>query len=204
MPVATAARKGTDSKTDKGYLSLKADLNKPESVPAVFEAVEKEFGTAPSVIIYNAAALTPPPDKDSALSIPVGAFADNLNVNVVSSYAAAQEATKGWSTLPAGSSKLFIYTGNAQNQMVIPMPMMLNLGVGKAASAHWVGFADTVYKAQGYRFIYADERNADGKMKGMELDAPAHGEFYTQLAKSAEGIPWEATFVKGQGYVSFK
>lgn len=54
------------------------------------------------------------------------------------------------------------------------------------------------------RFMYADERNVDGKMKGMELDGPAHGEFYTQLAKSTEGVPWEATFVKGKGYVAFK
>lgn len=149
--VAMAARKGIDSKTDKGYLSLKADFNNPESIPAVFHAVKKEFGAAPSVVIYNAAALTPPPDKDSALSIPVGSFAENLNVNVISPYAAAQEAVKGWDTLPAGGSKLFIYTGNAQNGMIIPMPMILNLGVGKAASAHWVGFADGAYKAQGYR-----------------------------------------------------
>jgi len=31
------------------------------------------------------------------------------------------------------------------------VPMMLNLGVGKAASAYWVGLADGAYSAQGYR-----------------------------------------------------
>lgn len=149
--VAIASRSGTNSKNNKGFLSLKADFSQPECIPGVFEAVKNEFGAAPSVIVYNAAALTPPPDDSSALSIPLGAFAEDLNVNVASPYAAAQEAIKGWSTLPAGGSKLFIYTGNMQNEMIVPMPMMLTLGVGKAASAHWVGFADGAYKAQGYR-----------------------------------------------------
>lgn len=41
-------------------------------------------------------------------------------------------------------------------------------------------------------------------MKGMALDGPAHGDFYVQLAKSTSGVPWQATFVKDKGYVSFK
>lgn len=51
---------------------------------------------------------------------------------------------------------------------------------------------------------YNDERHPDGKFKGMALDGPAHGDFYAQLAKSTEGVPWHATFVKDKGYVSFK
>ena len=54
------------------------------------------------------------------------------------------------------------------------------------------------------RFIYTDERHADGTLKGMAIDGPAHGDFYAQLAKSTEGVPWHATFVKDKGYVSFK
>lgn len=54
------------------------------------------------------------------------------------------------------------------------------------------------------RFIYADERYPDGKLKGNDIDGPAHGEFYTQLAKSTEGVPWLATFVKNKGYVQFE
>ena len=41
-------------------------------------------------------------------------------------------------------------------------------------------------------------------MKGMGLDGPAHGEFYTQLANHEGNVPWDATFVKGKGYVEFK
>jgi len=38
----------------------------------------------------------------------------------------------------------------------------------------------------------------------MALDGPAHGEFYPQLAEHPENVPWQVTFVKGKGYVSFK
>lgn len=55
------------------------------------------------------------------------------------------------------------------------------------------------------RFFYADERATDGKMKGMQLDGPAHAEFYAQLAEQEQekAVPWHATFVKDQGYVKF-
>mgnify|MGYP001590682130 CR=1 FL=1 len=53
------------------------------------------------------------------------------------------------------------------------------------------------------RFFYADERHADGKNKGMNLDGDAHGEFYVQLADHEANVPWQATFVKGKGYVKF-
>lgn len=149
--VAGASRKGSDSKTPDGTLSMKADFSQPESVPSVFDKVKAEFGAPPSIVIYNAAALTPPPDKDSALSIPAAKVTSDLNVNVVSAYVAAQEAIKGWATLPTQAKKLFIYTGNVQNEAVLPVPMMLNLGVGKAASAYWLGVADGAYAAHGYR-----------------------------------------------------
>lgn len=53
------------------------------------------------------------------------------------------------------------------------------------------------------RFFYADERYADGKNKGMDIDGDAHGEFYAQLADHEANVPWQATFVKGKGYVKF-
>lgn len=53
------------------------------------------------------------------------------------------------------------------------------------------------------RFFYADERKEDGSIKGMELDGEAHGEFFAELAKHEGNIPWDATFVKGKGFVDF-
>lgn len=76
-------------------MTLKADFTKPELTAEVFEKVEAEFQAAPSVVIYNAAALTPPPSQDSMFSIPADKFGLDLNVNTVSPYVAAQEAMIG-------------------------------------------------------------------------------------------------------------
>lgn len=149
--VAVTSRSGSGTKTAKGFLSLKADFTKPESIPALFDAVKSEFRTFPSVVIYNAAALTNPPDNDSVLSIPAENVALDLNVNTISPYVAAQQAVSGWETLPKDTKKTFIYTGNISNVSIIPMPLILNLGVGKSASAYWLGVADATYSARGFR-----------------------------------------------------
>ncbi|KAI1347862.1 NAD(P)-binding protein [Xylaria sp. FL0043] len=202
--VAIASREETGGQNEKGYLSLKAEFNDPESIPALFDAVKAEFKAAPSVVVYNASAITPPPNKDSVLSIAASNVAADLNVNTVSPYAAAQQAIAGWETLPEGTKKTFIYTGSILNTVILPVPLMQNLGMGKAATAYWVGLADTLYATKGYRFFYADERHEDGKAKAAQLDGPAHAEFYAKLAKHEGKVPWNATFVKGKGYVQFK
>lgn len=223
--IALVSRKKTGARTTEGYLSLQADFSDPDAIPPVFEAVKKDLGAAPSVVIYNAAGFTPPPDKDSVLSIPSDRFASDLNLNTVSPYVAAQESLKGWRTLPEDTKKTFIYTGNKSNVAILPMAMTLTLGVGKAASAYWLGSADNAYFGQGIRcvflyimfsactpllsdtfvsrFFYADQRKEDGSLAGFDLDGPAHGTFYPQLAKH-ENIPWLATFVKDKGYVKFE
>jgi NAD(P)-dependent dehydrogenase (short-subunit alcohol dehydrogenase family) len=147
--VAVASRSGKAS--SEGYLSLKADFSKPDSIPEVFSAVRSHFNAAPNVVVYNAAALTLPPDPLSLLSLPKEAFVSDLNVNTVSSYVAAQQAVLGWESLPKDVKKTFIYTGNILNTAVAPVPIFLNLGVGKAASAFWVGSADGLYADKGFR-----------------------------------------------------
>ncbi|KAK9235975.1 hypothetical protein V1525DRAFT_408368 [Lipomyces kononenkoae] len=202
--VAVASRSGTGTKTDKGFLSLRADFTKPDSIPALFDAVKTEFHASPSVVIYNAAALTNPPDQDNIFSIPAESVALDLNVNTISPYVAAQQAVSGWETLPTETKKTFIYTGNILNVSIVPMPLILDLGMGKSASAFWIGSADAAYSARGYRFFYAAERTEDGKNKGTAIDGTAHGGFYAQLANHDENVPWHATFVKDKGYVQFK
>lgn len=149
--VVVVSRSGSGTKTAEGVLSLKADFAKPESIPALFDAVKTEFQTFPSVVIYNAGSLTPPPDKDSVFSIPAERVAFDLNVNTISPYVAAQQAVSGWETLPKETKKTFIYTGNITNVSIVPMPMMLDVGMGKSASAFWIGAADTLYSAKGFR-----------------------------------------------------
>lgn len=224
--IVVTSRHGTGAKTPEGYFSLKADFNKPESIPSVFDTIKSEFNASPSVVVYNAAAATTPPKQDSVLSLPLDNFNADLNVNTVSAYVAAQQAVLGWDTLPADTKKSFIYTGNILNISILPVPFVLTLGTGKAASAFWLGLSDATYAPKGFRsvepkisplphlmniltclrfrFFYADERNEDGTPVGNNIDGPAHGEFYAQLASREQNIPWHATFVKGKGYVEFK
>jgi NAD(P)-dependent dehydrogenase (short-subunit alcohol dehydrogenase family) len=148
--VAVVSRSATPGTTPEGYLSIKADVSDPASIPSVFETVKSTLKSAPTVVVYNAASLTPPPDENSVLSVPVERFVNDLQINTVSAYAAAQESLKGFD--PAAEAKgVFIYTGNGLNSAVLPVPVFLTLGVGKSASAHWVGLADALYAKQGYR-----------------------------------------------------
>jgi NAD(P)-dependent dehydrogenase (short-subunit alcohol dehydrogenase family) len=147
--VAIVSRSG--NKTADGILSLKADFTKPDSIPSLFDAVKTEFHTAPSVVIYNAAALTMPPVQDSLFSTSAESVDADLNINTISPYVAAQQAVIGWETLPKNTKKTFIYTGNILNVSIVPVPMMLTLGMGKAASAFWIGLADAMYSSKGFR-----------------------------------------------------
>ncbi len=52
-----------------------------------------------------------------------------------------------------------------------------------------------------HRFFYADERKDDGASIGADVNGDAHADFYAELAAAGEDIPWQATFVKGKGYV---
>ena len=85
------------------------------------------------------------------MSIPTASIASDLAVNTVSPYMAAQQAVQGWETLPQEIKKTFIYTGNILNTTVPPVPAMLTLGIGKSASAYWVGVADGTYTSRGFR-----------------------------------------------------
>jgi NAD(P)-dependent dehydrogenase (short-subunit alcohol dehydrogenase family) len=149
--VAIVSRKGTGTRDAEGFLSLKADFTQPDSIPGLFDAVKAEFHTAPSVVIYNAATLTPQPDQNNPLSIPVENISKDLNVNTVTPYVAAQEALKGWETLSKETKKTFIYTGNGLNVNISPLAFVLNLGIGKRASSYWIGLADSKFSAQEYR-----------------------------------------------------
>jgi len=117
-----------------------------------------ELHTPPTVVIYNAGSFTAPPDADSVLSITAASVVRDLNINTISPYVAAQQAVAGWAaTLDSDSDaqKTFIYTGNKTNEQIVPMPMFQNIGMGKSASAFWIGMADATYEAKKYRYVCA-------------------------------------------------
>ena len=153
--VAIVSRSGSGANTapNEGFLSLEGDFTKPDSIPALFKAVESEFKAPPSVIVYNAGARTVPPVADKLFSNPAENLVSDFNVNVLSPYIAAQQAVLGWEKLPKEIKRTFIYTGNVMNTLIIPMAAAVNLGMGKSASSYWVGLADTLYKAEGSRWV---------------------------------------------------
>ncbi|KAM0510835.1 hypothetical protein ACHAPE_010495 [Trichoderma viride] len=84
--------------------------------------------------------------------------------------------------------------------VVLPL---LSQGVGKALAAHLMHYLAEEHKESGYKFYYADERKPDGDPVYGEIDGDAHGVFYIQLIEGEAQGPWNATFVKGQGYTAF-
>ncbi|KAJ3497133.1 hypothetical protein NLG97_g2131 [Lecanicillium saksenae] len=180
-------------------LHIKSDLADASSVPGVFEKVRQALGQAPSVVVYNAAALTfTPPDDPLALSV------EDLNrdfqINTASVLEAAKQTVAGFGSLPSSSAKTFIYTGNRLTDG--PLPRFVDLGIGKTASAHLIAAASEAYAPKGYRFYFADQRAPDGG--SPNLDGAAHGKFYTELAEGKTSLPWLATFVSGVGYTDFR
>jgi NAD(P)-dependent dehydrogenase (short-subunit alcohol dehydrogenase family) len=88
--VDVASRSGKSS--TEGFLSLKSDLSNADSIPSVFTALKKEFGTAPSAVIYNAATLTPLLDQSLVFITPKETVILDSNINTISPYVATQEA----------------------------------------------------------------------------------------------------------------
>ncbi|KAF5002846.1 hypothetical protein FDECE_10508 [Fusarium decemcellulare] len=201
--VAVVSRSGSDSTTSEGYLSLKADLADLSSIQGIFQRVQNEWNSHPNVVIWNVGARTVPPVEDDMFSLSQESLTHDININTLGPFIAAQQAVDGWKKLPEGTKKTFIYIGNKMNIQPVPVPATATLGIGKSASSFWINLADTLSRSKGIRFFYADQRQADGNMGGMQLDGNAHGEFFVQLARQEEDVPWHATFVPGRGYVKF-
>ncbi|KAE9985069.1 hypothetical protein EG327_004840 [Venturia inaequalis] len=197
--VATVSRSESPASTSLGYIHIQGDLSDQTSIPSIFSDVRSKLGE-PSVVVYNAAANSHM-NKADPLSIPLADVVKDLNINTVSALIAAQEATKSFAVLPSSASKTFIFTGNILNLQILP-PLMSN-GIGKCATAHFLESAATAYKADGYKFYYADERKEDGAPVYNAINGEAHGKFYVELSEGREQGPWLATFVKGIGYKDF-
>jgi hypothetical protein len=84
-------------------------------------------------------------------SVPLSEFETDLAVNTSSVYVAIQEALAGFESLPTGTLKTFIFTGNRLN--VEPMPFLLSMGVGKTGAAHLIQAATMAFKDKGYGYL---------------------------------------------------
>jgi site-specific recombinase len=88
-------------------------------------------------------------DANNPLSLPLADFTRDFTVNTTSAFVAAQQAALAFEQLPESSSKTFIYTGNITN--VVPLAPLLDLGVGKSATAHIIQSAAAAYKDKGFK-----------------------------------------------------
>ena len=170
-----------------------------------------------SIEVCEGSAVTANPPKDP-LSLELAAFNKDFNVNTVSAFVAAQQAVAGFAELPDSAAKTFIYTGNILNTGITIAPL-LDLGVGKAATAHIIQSAAAAYQDRGYkyanpcafsnkvadspRFYYGDQRKADGSAVYSAIDGDAHAKLYLELAEAKTQGPWQQTFVSGMGYKDF-
>lgn len=150
-----------------------------------------------------------PADGSNVLTIPVISFANELVVNTTSAYAAASAAVASFTKLSESKSKhnrVFIYTGNMCSSLIVPEAF--TLGVGKVATAYVIETAAHVYGNEGKGekgfWYFADERFEGGESMMAKVDGEAHANHYWTLAGSGVQGPWNQTFVKGKGYVSFK
>lgn len=197
--IALASRKLKDGDNIPDQVHIPSDFSEPNSIANVFSKVKALLGV-PSVVIYNASAATKN-DAKNPLSLPLADFTRDFNINTTSALVAAQQAVLAFEQLPNSAARTFIYTGNILNTTI--MAPLMDLGVGKSATAHIIQSAAAAYKDRGFKFYYADERKADGSAAFMDIDGEAHGKQYLELAEGESQGPWHQTFVKGVGYKHF-
>ncbi|KAH7364127.1 hypothetical protein BKA65DRAFT_522652 [Rhexocercosporidium sp. MPI-PUGE-AT-0058] len=197
---ATVARDPSEELVKAADLVIKADFSDASNIEAIFDEVKEKLGV-PNVVVYNAYA-NPMGASGDPLTIPLNDFVDGLNTNMISPYAPMSEASSGFKELPQEIRKTFIYTGNLC--MHLTMPVAMNLALGKRGVGHMIENAVMLYEKEGYNFYFADERFPDASPMYQSLNGDAHAEFYYELATKKDQGPWEATFVKGQGYVDFE
>ncbi|GJN72271.1 hypothetical protein PLIIFM63780_005397 [Purpureocillium lilacinum] len=191
-----------------GVTPVAVDVSSPPSVETAFSEVEAKLGV-PRVVVYNAAALTFPPEQGDPFSVEPDAFARDTAVNVTSAYAALFHATRAWKKQReagvSGAGGVFIATGNVTP--FYPNPFATTLGAGKAALVHLVQLAAQEYKDAGDRFYFASQVTEEGNPVRYEgVEAEAHGQVYAELIKGEVGKgDWDVRFAVGKdGSVSYQ
>lgn len=156
--VVTVSRSSPPSAdSSSNPLHIQADLSDAAAVTGVFDKVKSTGLEFPSVVIWNVAALTPPPHPENPLSIADSDLDRDLNIMIKSPYVAARESVKVWQARPGkdGRKGTFIMTGNLLPKNIPPIATYTSLGIGKSGANYWVGTADGVLKSKGIRYVLA-------------------------------------------------
>lgn len=154
--VATVSRSSPSSAdTSSNPLHIQADLTDLAAVTGVFDKIKSAGLKFPSVVVWNAAGLSPPQEPDNPLSITDSDLDRDLNIMIKSPYVAAREAVKVWQDREGkdGRKGTFIMTGNLLPKNIPPVAFYTSLGIGKSGANFWVGTADGVLKNKGIRYL---------------------------------------------------
>ncbi|KAK4140182.1 epimerase/ hydratase [Dichotomopilus funicola] len=182
-------RRNTDKTDVDGALPVHVDVTKPETIEAAFQEVESKLGV-PNAVVYNAAALTFPPDKDP-FAVDPAAFSRDLEINVGGAYAALHHATR-LARRHNNPPLVYIATGN-----VTPFqahPLAVTLGPGKSALAHLISVGTIAYDAKEFRLYFASQvTDEGGPVPYPQVSGEAHGEAYWKLMNE-EGHDWDVRF----------
>lgn len=76
-------------------------------------------------------------------------FKYSATVNFIGAFAAARATVEGWDSVSEVDRPTFIFTGNCGN--VVPLPSLMDISVGKAATAALIEIASAGYADKGYR-----------------------------------------------------
>ncbi|CAN8106148.1 unnamed protein product [Discula destructiva] len=209
--VATVSRRSNHAAPTPGdndsVLPIQADLSDPAAVPGVYARVADAGWAFPAIVVWNAASLTRPDasDPENPLEVPLDGFDADLGLMVRSPYVAAREAVRGWrdgKVPPAGGGGgerkgTFVMTGNLLPRKIVKVPALVDVGVGKAGANYWVGLSDAIFREEGIRFFFADERKADGSNVGSKPDGDGYARLCLDLVKD-DKVPYYVTFVDGK------
>ncbi|KAJ4415450.1 hypothetical protein N0V82_007321 [Gnomoniopsis sp. IMI 355080] len=207
-PSSPSSSSSAPSSDSTPLLRIQADLSDTSAVLSVFTQLSAADWPVPSVVIWNAANVTQPAASDpgNPLEVPLEEFDRDLGLMVRSPYIAAREAVRMWKKkmeaerereAGIGRNGTFILTGNLLPRKILPVPSLVDLGVGKSAANYWVGLSDATFRKDGIRFFFADERAADGSAVGSKIDGAGHSEMYLRLTEDDE-VPYYVTFVDGK------
>lgn len=150
--VALVARSLEEGLQNNGYYHVRADFNKPECIPEVFEIVKENVGI-PTVVVYNAVQykLDDPADPFASLGPEsVSQFHTAVAVNGTTPLIALHHAIASFRALPVGSAgKTFIFTGNILNHS--QFKNRLCFGIAKSLCAYGIRFATVAYAKEGFK-----------------------------------------------------
>ncbi|PPQ98471.1 hypothetical protein CVT26_013872 [Gymnopilus dilepis] len=180
---------------DQGYLNVKVDVTRRESIESAFDVVAEKLGPV-NVVVYNAASLNIPPVENDILSIPVSTYEESVSL-ALGVFTAAQKAVPGFrSEVHRNHPKTFIVTGNILPFNQYSPPKWFTLGVQKTIEARFIATAAKSYEAENFQFYYATLVSNTGEIPGSIFwtSGPVIADVYWQLINNKKQASWDHRF----------